>query len=356
MPAVRIAVVGCGEAAERHHLPILARTPGTVVTALVDPDAARRAVAARYAPGAVLLADHREVASRPDVDAVVLCLPSGLHAEAALAALDARKHVYVEKPLATSLADAARVRAAWRRAAVVGMMGFNYRWNRLYQSARRELVAGRLGEVLAVRTVFTIAERPLPAWKRTRATGGGALYDLGAHHVDLVRFLFGEIAQVHADIRTRRSEADGVFLQMHLESGLVVQSLFAFGVADEERFEIHGREGTLTVDRSRHQTARFERHAARWRRLRRAVHAITKVAHARYVLEKRFVPGHEPSHRIALGRFVAAVAGDGASIGPDLDDGYACVAVLDAAERSARDGRAVAPAADALALAETARG
>jgi predicted dehydrogenase len=280
------------------------------------------------------------------VDAVVLCLPSGLHADAAHRALVAGKHVYVEKPLATSLPDAARVRAAWRKAAVVGMMGFNYRWNRLYRNARRELDAGRLGEVIAVRSVFSIAERPLPAWKRSRAAGGGALHELGSHHVDLVRFLFGEIAQVKADIQSRQSEADTAFVQMRLESGLIVQSLFAFGAADEERFEIHGRDGTLTVDRSRHQDVRFERPARRWRRLRRAAHALAQVVHAPYVLEKRFVPGHEPSHRIALGRFVAAAAGDGRPVDPDLDDGYACVAVVDAAERSARERRAVTPDTD----------
>jgi predicted dehydrogenase len=96
MAAVRIAVVGCGAAAARHHLPILARMPGAVVTVLVDPDAQRRAVAARHAPAAALVAHHRGVASRPDVDAVVLCLPTGLHSAAALDALAARKHVYVE--------------------------------------------------------------------------------------------------------------------------------------------------------------------------------------------------------------------------------------------------------------------
>jgi myo-inositol 2-dehydrogenase / D-chiro-inositol 1-dehydrogenase len=222
-------------------------------------------------------------------------------------------------------------------------MGLNYRWNRLYRNARRQIDAGRLGEVVAVRTVFSIAGRALPAWKRSRADGGGALNELGSHHVDLVRYLFGEIAQVKADIQSRHSEADTAFVQMQLESGLVVQSLFAFGIADEERFEIHGREGTLIVDRSRHQDVRFERPGRRWRRLRRAAHALAQVVHAPYVLEKRFVPGHEPSHRIALGRFVAAVAGDERSVEPDLDDGYACVAVIDAAERSARERRAVTP-------------
>jgi predicted dehydrogenase len=357
MYPVRIALIGCGEGAERHHLPILARTPGAAITVLVDPDSERRAAAARHAPRAALLADHREVAGRPDVDAVVLCLPSGLHADAAHQALVGGKHVYVEKPLASSLADAARVRAAWRSATVVGMMGFNYRCNRLYRNARRQIAAGRLGEVIAVRTVFSIAERRLPAWKRSRASGGGALNELGSHHIDLVRFLFGEIAQVRADVLSRRSEADTAFVQMRLESGLVVQSLFAFGAADEERFEIYGRQGILTVDRSRHQDVRFERPGQRWRRLRRAAHALAEVVHAPYVLEKRFVPGHEPSHRIALGRFVAAAA-DGRPIGPDLDDGYACVAVVDAAERSARERRAVTPETDGrvVADAETRRG
>jgi predicted dehydrogenase len=134
---------------------------------------------------------------------------------------------------------------------------------------------------------------------------------------------------------------------MRLESGVLVQSLFAFGAADEERFEIYGSNGTLVVDRSRHQDVRFDRPGRRWRRLRRAAHALAQVAHAPYVLEKRFVPGHEPSHRIALARFVAAAAGDGQPIGPDLDDGYACVAVVDAAERSARERRAVVPEMDA---------
>jgi predicted dehydrogenase len=358
MHPVRIALVGCGEGAERHHLPILARTPGAVLTVLVDPDPERRAAAARHAPRATLLADHRDVAGRPDVDAVVCCLPSGLHAEAACDALVARKHVYVEKPLATSLADAARVRTAWRRAAVVGMIGFNYRCNRLYRNARRHIVAGRLGELVGVRTVFSIAEHRLPAWKRSRASGGGALNELGSHHIDLVRFLFGEITQVRADLRSRRSEADTAFVQMRLESGLVVQSLFAFGVADEERFEIHGSDGTLIVDRSRHQDVRFERPERRWRRLRRVGHALAQVVHAPYVLEKRLVPGHEPSHRIALHRFVEAAAGESRSVGPDLDDGYACVAVVDAAERSARERRAVTPDLDGCVLpdAETRRG
>ena len=344
MGALRIALVGCGEGAQRHHLPILARMPGAALTVVVDPDPACRAAAARLAPQATLLEDHRDAVDHPDVDAMVLCLPSALHADAAVAALERRKHVYVEKPLATSLADAARVRETWRRSTVAGMMGFNYRFNRLYQSARRHLADGRLGDLVAVRTVFSISEHPRPAWKRTREGGGGVLHDLGSHHVDLVRFLLNDpIVAVRADVRSRRSEDDTAFVQMRLASGLVVQSLFAFGAADDERFEIYGCDGTLTVDRGRRQDVVVEPPGRRWRRARRAVRALGQLAHAPYVLEKRFAPGHEPSHRLALRRFVAAAAGDRAPLSPDLDDGYACVAVVDAAERSARDGGSATP-------------
>lgn len=341
MKALRIAIVGCGEAAQRHHLPILARLPGAVIAVVADPDPACRAAAANLAPDTILLDDHREAVGHPDVDAVVLCLPNVLHADAAIAALDHGKPVYVEKPIATSLGDAARVRDAWHRTTVAGMMGFNYRFNRLYARARRHVAAGHLGELVAVRTTFSTADDARPAWKRTRVSGGGALHDLGSHHVDLVRFLLNDaIVAVSADLRSRRSEDDTALLQLRLASGLVVQSLFAFGSVDEERFEIVGRAGTLTVDRGRRQDVLVEASGRRWRRMRGFVRAVGQLAQAPYVLEKRFTPGHEPSHRIALARFVAAATAGGARPHPDLDDGYACAAVIDAAERSARDGGA----------------
>lgn len=350
---IRIAVAGCGNGAQRHHLPLLARMPDVEIVAVADPDPSRRAAALRHAPHAVAHADHRDALA--DVDALVLCLPSALHAEAAIAALERRRHVYVEKPLATALGDADRVVAAWRRAGVVGMMGFNYRFNRLYRSAKRLLDARAIGELVAARSVFSIADRDLPTWKRTRREGGGALLDLGSHHVDLVRHLFGEpVVEVSAEARSRRSEDDTVTVSLRMATGLVVQSLFAFGSADTERFEIVGSDGTLTVDRRRHQDAVIERPGDRRSRLGSIARAL---ASAPYVLEKRRVPGHEPSHRIAFERFVAAIRGEVVT-SPDLDDGRSCLAIVDAAERSARSGRPVTlpvPAAGAR-QAESTRG
>jgi predicted dehydrogenase len=341
MARLRIALVGCGDGAQRHHLPLLARMRDTELVVVADPDATRRRAALRHAPGAIAVTDYRDALAHAAVDAVVLCLPSAGHAEAAVAALERRKHVYVEKPLATTLADAARVVAAWRAAGVVGMMGFNYRFNRLYAAARRDVAAGRVGEVVAVRTVFTTAAREAPAWKRSRRDGGGALLDLGSHHVDLVRWVLGaEPIEVHAELRSRRTEDDTACVQLRLANGVVVQSLFAFGAVDEERFEIHGSAGTLIVDRARHQQVVLEGPTRRGRRLRRLIQTARALARAPYVVEKMLVPGHEPSHRTALARFVAAAA-TGTPVTPDLADGQASLAVVVAAESSARTGRAV---------------
>lgn len=337
---LRIGLAGCGAAALEIHLPILARLPGVVVAAVAETDPARRARALERVPSAIAVGRWEQLLDRDDLDAVVLCLPSGLHAEAARLAVERGLHVYLEKPLATTTADAAGVVEAWRGSGVVGMMGFNYRFNRLYRSASRLLEEGALGSVVAARSVFAIAG-DLPAWKRSRAEGGGALLDLAPHHVDLVRFLFDSpIREVFAEVRSVRTEEDTAVLEIRLADGTPVQSFFSLTAAEEERFEVYGRDGKLVVDRSRHQDVVVESPWRKGARLRRWRRAAGSVRHAPYVLEKRRTPGHEPSYRSAFESFVAAVE-SGTGVRPDFEDGLANVEILAAAERSARSGRAV---------------
>jgi predicted dehydrogenase len=340
MHPLRIVVLGCGAGALRHHLPVLARMPDARLVAVAEPDAARRDRALSLAPGARGYADWREALAQPEAQAAVICLPSADHAEAALGAIARRLPVYVEKPLATTLADADRVVAAWREAGVVGMTGFNYRFIPLYAAARRALESAELGPLVAVRTTFSAARPDLPDWKRSRVGGGGALLDLGSHHVDLVLWLFGRrVRTAFADLRSRRTEDDTALLQLDLDGGPLVQCLFAFGATDRERFEIEGEEGRMIVDRSRFQEIVVEPASPQGARLRRVGRAVRALRHVPYILEKRRAPGRDPSHVEALARFVAG-ARAGILCDPDLEDGRRSLAVLDAAERSARSGRA----------------
>ena len=330
------ALLGCGKGALLYHLPSLARLPSVELVALADLDGKRLAQAARLAPEAEAFADWRAAIEYPHVQAVVVCLPNGLHAPSSRAALARGLHVYVEKPLATALEDADAVIDVWRTSGCIGMVGLNYRFNDLYRSARATLAGGRLGE-LVVRSVFTIPAAGVPAWKLGRAAGGGALLDLGSHHVDLVGWLLGEpVAEVSARISSQRSEDDTAFVELRLASGLVVHSLFAFGPPSEDRFGLRAggharRRSGAPQHRCRPASRRIEQGAAC--RLRPAARCRPLDAYS-----KRRAPGNEPSHGAALSCFADAVR-TAAPARPDLADGRSCLAVLDAAERSARSGR-----------------
>ena len=343
MPALKVGLIGCGRIAQLAHLNILTRLPDVELIALAELDLQRREEACHRAPAAVALADYTELLAMPEVDAVVICLPNALHAETAVAALQRGKHVYLEKPLAPGLNEARSVLTAWRNAGVVGMIGFNYRFNALYQTARQYVQSGTLGELVSVRSVFSSAARTLPTWKRQRQNGGGVLLDLALHHVDLVRFLFGqEVRDVFAGLRSQHSEDDSATLQLRLADGLVVQSFFSLNAVEEDRFEIYGTAGKLTIDRyfsfNVEVTNPMRDDFARFRRLGRRLQSALQ---SPYLWDKLLAPGREPSYQAALAQFVTAARAN-RPVSPDFWDGYRSLAVIAAAEESARTGKVVA--------------
>lgn len=347
-PRLRVALVGCGRIAMAAHLPTLARAKDVELVALADSDPERLRAAARHAPRAALHGDWRALVESAGADAFVVCLPNALHAEAAIAALEKGGHVYLEKPLATNLAEGRAVVEAWRRAGTVGMIGFNYRFNKLYAAARRHVRSGKLGALVSARTVFSTTGAGATGWKRERARGGGALLDLGSHHVDLARFIFGgEVREVFAEIDSRRGEQDCAALQLRLSDGLTVQSLFSTCAVEEDRFEIYGDAGKLSLDRYLSLGVRVGEPMLGSVRLKQLRHTLGELRHSAYLLEKLRAPANEPSYASALLAFVAAARGgahhaeNAEKVKPNLEDGYRSLAVVEAAEESARTRRAV---------------
>ncbi|MFL6230759.1 MAG: Gfo/Idh/MocA family protein [Pyrinomonadaceae bacterium] len=340
---LKVALAGCGRVALAAHLPALARERGVELVALADGDPRQLRAAARHAPRAVLYDDWVALLEKSDAEALVVCLPNALHAAAARAAFAHGLHVYLEKPLATNLDEGREVLAAWRRSGRVGMVGFNYRRNRLYASVRQHVLATRLGELVAARTIFSTSEgaedsrRGAPAWKRERATGGGALLDLGSHHVDLLRFIFGqEVCEVSAEVWSRRAEGDCAALRLRLDGGLTVQSFFSRCAVEEDRLEIYGDAGSLTVDRYRSLDVSLTGATLAGARIAQLRNKLAALRHAPYLLEKRRAPAHEPSFSAALRAFIAAASGGAGEAQPDLEDGYRSLEVICAAEESAR--------------------
>ncbi|HYD04372.1 MAG TPA: Gfo/Idh/MocA family oxidoreductase, partial [Reyranella sp.] len=140
-------------------------------------------------------ADWRALVTDPDVDIVSITTPNQFHAEMAIAALEAGKHVWCEKPMATSLADAGRMRDAARAAGRVAALGYNYIQNPMVRQIEAILSAGTIGTPNHFRVEMDEDFMSDPAapfgWKSDAKSGYGALDDFGVHPVSLIHTLLG---------------------------------------------------------------------------------------------------------------------------------------------------------------------
>ncbi|HEY6743112.1 MAG TPA: Gfo/Idh/MocA family oxidoreductase [Lapillicoccus sp.] len=212
-------------------------------------DEARTTAAAERLGWAEAATDWRKVVARDDIDLVDICTPGDTHAEIALAALEAGKHVLCEKPLANTVEEAEAMTAAAEAAAVSGvkaMVGFTYRRAPAIGLARELVEQGRLGQIRHVRAQYLqdwIADPEAPlSWRLIKEKAGhGALGDIGAHIIDLTQFVTGDrIAEVSGQLETFVTERP----LPTTHSGLS-------GTASKER-------GPVTVDDAASFLTRFE--------------------------------------------------------------------------------------------------
>lgn len=198
MAVVSVGLVGCGGISRAHARGYLALRDRVRVTAVCDADRARAEERARELEVSQVFTDYDEFLARSGVDAVDLCLPHALHAPAAIQAARAGKHILVEKPIATTLAEADQMIAAARTAGVVLMVAHNQRYDPLSQTIKRLLAEGALGPILCARADHNQDfQRPPGHWLRAnRLAGGGVVIGSGIHRIDLLRWLVGEVAAV----------------------------------------------------------------------------------------------------------------------------------------------------------------
>lgn len=211
---INIAMIGCGFMGKAHAvayatMPMFFSPPPAIPVrkVLVDiTDAAAREGAQRYGFESSST-DWRHIVGRADIDAVDIVTPNDTHAEIAIAAAKAGKHILCEKPLARTGDEAQTMLAAVEATRVVHMVAFNYRRTPAVALARRYIEDGRIGKVLNFRGTYlqdwsADPDSPL-SWRFQKAiAGSGALGDIGTHVIDLARFLVGEIATVNAVVKT----------------------------------------------------------------------------------------------------------------------------------------------------------
>jgi predicted dehydrogenase len=246
---LRVGFVGCGRATEILHIPALAAVEELQTVAASDPSAEAVAAVRRAAPGIAIHASYRDLVADPSVDVVAVCVPPALHAEVALAALAAGKHVYLEKPIAVTLSDAAAIRAAAEGARSKLALGFNLRSHRLVAEARSVVEGGLLGKIELVRTAWTCGYhigRSWPAWRYARRTGGGAFYEIAVHHLDLLAYLLAdEIESVVAASRSDEVEDQDILITVRTRSGVLGSIAVSQRTTDGNEIAIYGQRGAL---------------------------------------------------------------------------------------------------------------
>jgi predicted dehydrogenase len=314
--------------------------------------------------------DWRDLVNDPDIQLFDNGGPNNLHAEPCIAAAEAGKHVICEKPLGRTAAESKQMLDAVTRAGVKHACAFNYRFVPAIRVARDLIRAGKLGRVFHFRATYLqewIIDPAFPAvWRLNKGiAGSGVLGDLGAHIIDLARFLIGEPTAVNALTRTfigerpsaadpsrrEKVDVDDAFVSLfEFENGAIgtlEASRFARGRKNANRFEINGEHGSIAFNMERLNELDVHLPDENPTRDVRSGFTNVLVTESHHPYWSNWWPhghiiGWEHLFVHELHHFVDAIVNDKdvAPLGATFEDGYRAAVICDAVLASARQGGA----------------
>jgi len=332
----------------------LSELPGVELVCVADDDEARgRAAAERHAGGAYLR-DWRDLLGRDDLDVVLVHSENSRHAEQVVALAEAGIDVFCEKPVATTVEDARRMLAAVESAGIDATVAFVSRFSQEAERAKRIVDTGVLGEIVNARALIGlagVAEIGCPpdmvAWFEDEAlSGGGAWIDEGAHAVDLLRWLVGDIERVGM-LSARRVKQDLpmediAVAVLGFESGALGELATSWSlnidIGMRNTVELYGSNGTLFLESTSRQP-------------RVSLYSGALPAELRGWVEPQIVPDEAEPHdytswpphvhhyKREMASYVQRRHDGLRPYGPTMRDGLACTEVLAAGYASARSGR-----------------
>ncbi len=310
--------------------------------------------------------DYRQLIARDDIDVIDCCLPNHLHKPVLIEAMRAGKHVYCDKPLAMNLAEAREILAVAQESGVKHQMTFEYRFIPAMMRARQLVEEGLLGDIFSFRAAYLHsgyidASRPLTWRTDLKRGGGGAIFDLGSHVLDLTRFLLGDFQSVQATteifIKERRLadqpdkwgkvEVDDLALMLlRLKGrglGTVEASRVATGSNDELRLEIHGSQGAIYFNLMEPNwlwvyDVRAESQPIGGRRGFTKIETTQRYPRPVALPSPKFTVGWMRFHVASQHDFLTSIVEDRPT-SPGFEDGLKIQEVMEAAYLSAREGR-----------------
>lgn len=305
-------------------------------------------------------ADYHDLLARADIDAIDICTPNNSHHEIALAAAAAGKHIYCEKPLAMNENEAVEMAEAVHAANLKAQLTFNFRFFPALTRARQLMAEDFCGRVFSFRgryhrSSYISADKAM-SWRLQReVTGGGALFDLGSHILDLLYYLLGDFAEVNATLdtlikqrpiaagtdETALVEVDDIaLLQARLADGAlgtVEISRMGTGATNDVVLEIFGDKGAIRFDLAEPAwlqvyNVREDDHARGFRK----IEAVGRYAGQR-APDWSMPPGFMRAHAECQYQFIRAIWDD-TSPAPSFADGLHIQRIMAAAESSSARG------------------
>lgn len=237
---IRVGILGCGKIANLHAQGYKTASDLAQVVVCCDEYSIELAQKMAGGFGADVTNRWQDVIERSDVDAISICMPPYQHAEIALAAAAAGKHVLVEKPMAMDMDECKQIVAAAHKAGTTLMVGQNQRWQPEHVKIKELLDRNAIGRIVAIRfdcNQFVTRMYPPDSWIFDKAkSGGGMIAQTAVHKIDLMRHFFGEIEEVsafngytglNAGYQPGGNEDISTFL-MNFENGIVAEAFYLF--------------------------------------------------------------------------------------------------------------------------------
>ena len=353
---LRIGMISWAHVHAEFRAKAISEIPGARVVAIADDNETRGREAADRWGVSDFHSDWRELVARDDLDIVMVHSENSKHAEQVIAVAKSGKHVFCEKPIATSLADAQAMADAVRESGVDGTAAFVSRFSKEADRAKAIVDTGVLGDILFTRSIIGlagIAEIGCPPdmveWMQDPVLGGGGAWiDEGSHGIDLLRWLVGDIAEISAFTANRNKPGldgeDVGVASIRYANGALGEITTAWSMAVDigmrNALEIYGTTGTLIM-RATDLFPQVEVYRAGddepWRGWT-VPHIEPAQAEPH---DYSSWPPHVHHYKREVASSLARAAATQRPFGPTLDDGVACLAVIRAGYDSAAKGGVV---------------
>ncbi|MDU7389278.1 oxidoreductase [Atlantibacter hermannii] len=242
---IRVGLIGYGYASKTFHAPLIVGTPGMTLSAVSSSDASK--VHADW-PNVTVVSDPKQLFNDPSLDLIVIPTPNDTHFPLARAAMEAGKHVVVDKPFTVTLSQARELEAMAKSRGLVLSVFHNRRWDSDFLTLKGLIAEGKLGEVSYFESHF---DRYRPQvrnrWREQAGPGSGIWYDLGPHLIDQALVLFGVPVSITVDMAQLRPDAqttDYFHAVLTYPQRRVVLHSTMLAAAESARYIVHGTRGS----------------------------------------------------------------------------------------------------------------